>query len=725
LKHKKKLTRGAIRCALLTAIVTIAAAGPQERLGQALEAGARPEVVSSVIAGAPTGGADPVLFVASYEPGAATGSVTAYRIDRGGVKPDSEGLWGRVTPAGAPSRPQSTATLMDAKGDDWPARRVLLSARTQDGATTGVAWRWASLSEASRLALQFTGTFLDAPNDGSPLAAPAALAAEPAEARGKARMAYLRGDLRLEASAAAPGPFRTRASRHGDIVHSRPWYLSARPSGGYTQEDHAGFRQRAGARPAMFYVGANDGMLHGFDAATGEERIAYVPEGLHPRLATLALPAFRHGYFVDGSPLAGDVYLGPPGSRDPSQWRSYLAGFPGRGGKGYFVLDVTDPREFAESRASRLVVLDHSADASDRDIGRILAEPVTEIGDPSASRQITRMNDGRWALVIGNGHGSTDQKAVLLVQYLDQGKELLKIEADARPGLGNGLSAPRLIDLDGNGTPDLAYAGDLRGQLWKFDLSGKSSTTWSVAFDGKPLFRARDPASGRPQPIASAPVWKAHPRGGLMLAFGTGQDGSAADRLDGQPQSVYGIHDDTPIGRRDDGGILFGKGSGPVEGGRARLVRQTAENDPRHGVGTVSSNAPRGVGGGTAPPRGWWLDLPLPRERVLRNPSWFDGDLVDIWSSVPSDDPAEPPAAAPRSWRTTLDIFNGSAPRSRLYLHVPAGASGQPSRVETTSSVAIRDPAREWSVAAPGMPAPPPVIRLGGIMMRPSWRQLE
>lgn len=665
-------------------------------------------IVTSMVADPqPREGGAPVAFMAAYEPFLASGSVTAHRISDGLAGADSP--WGR--PIGSPARLPSTATLMDSHDDQWPAQRLVLSARSMNGATIGIAWVWDRLSPAQQAALRA----IDDPPDDAP---PGTASTAPTRAR--ERIAYLRGDRRREASASPPGPFRARASRHGAIVHSKLWFLAARPSSGYTQDDYAGFRARAATRPAMLYVGADDGMLHGFDASTGQERIAYVPEGLHARLAALTQPKQRHASLVDGSPLAGDLFLASSTGR-PGGWRSYLAGFPGRGGRGYFVLDVTDPRDFDAARAADLVVLDRTnADGLDRDIGHILSDPVMEAGDPSTSRQITRMNDGRWALVTGNGRDSADQKAVLLIQYLDGAMELRKIEAGATPGRPNGLSAPRLIDLDGNGTPDLAYAGDLQGQLWKFDLSATSPSAWRLLFAGAPLFVAREPTGGRTQPITSAPVWKAHPDGGLMLAFGTGRAASAADRQDTQVQSVYGIHDDTPISR-GNGRIVFGEGRGPLSEGRSQLVRRTVEADPRREVGMLPSRPlPE------AKPRGWFLDLPISRERVLRNPGWFEGDLIDIWSTVPSDDPTEPPPSAARSWRTTLDILDGSAPRSPLYLHLPAMADAHRSRVETGTSLTLRDGAREIAVAPPGEPAPPPPPnRLGRIMLRPSWRQWQ
>ena len=266
--------------------------------------------------------------------------------------------------------------------------------------------------------------------------------------------------------------------------------MPGQPASGYFTDDYDKFRAKNASRASMLFVGANDGMLHGFDATTGVERIAYVPQGVHADLGQLSNPNYVHRYFVDGSPFTGDLL-------DAKEWRTWLVGTLGAGAKGYFAIDVTDPASFTEANALRLVKLDTTA-GNDADIGHIFSEPAREEGHPQLTQQITRMNNGRWALVMGNGYNSTNRRAVLLVQYLDGAKEVLKIPAGT---LGdNGLSAPRLVDLDGDRVPDVAYAGDLRGQLWKFDLGSTKASEWSAALGVQPLYRARGTPRARRNP---------------------------------------------------------------------------------------------------------------------------------------------------------------------------------------------------------------------------------
>lgn len=134
--------------------------------------------------------------------------------------------------------------------------------------------------------------------------------------------------------------------------------------------------------------------------------------------------------------------------------------------------------------------------------------------------QITRTNDNRWALITGNGYNSANELPALLIQYLDSTKELKIIPTDATAcpasaGIkGNGLSTPQFLDVNSDGIPDFVYAGDLCGNMWKFDISHVSgdtnangiadSTHWGVSFAGKPLFTAATSTSR--QPITAPPV---------------------------------------------------------------------------------------------------------------------------------------------------------------------------------------------------------------------------
>ncbi|MEJ8856620.1 PilC/PilY family type IV pilus protein [Variovorax robiniae] len=640
-------------------------------------------------------------FEAGYSADGWQGAVTAYTVAAGTGAVSASGAWGTAVAAvgntNTPAKPVSTATLLDGSNFNL-ANRLVLS----HNGTAGITWAWDNLSDAQKAALDTGAAGIDG--------------------KGQDRLAFLRGDRTREVSNG--GSFRNRKSRHGDIVNSVPWVVPGKPAGTFSDSTYATFRSANATRSAMLYVGANDGMLHGFLAADGSEKIAYVPEGLYGRLSHLTSPGYEHQYFVDGSPLSGDVKLGD------GTWKTYLAGFLGAGGQGFFVLDVTDPAAFASTSPGSLVVLDKTGADIDPDIGSIFSQPVMGQSGASAAQQITQLNDGRWALVTGNGYNSTNERAVLLIQYLDRGKELVRIVVGHAGG--NGLGAPRLIDLNGDGRPDIAYAGDLHGKLWKFDLSGKSSSDWKPAFDNLPLYIAHD-ATGKAQPITAAPVWLPHPQGGLMLVFGTGRNLTNDDRGDTSPQTLYGVRDSTVITRGEDNEVVLSGGE-PVANGRHSLVAQTI--GAQAGTSSASGNRLWHLSANDvdfASRKGWYLDLPL-GERVVQNLDWFDGLLVDIASIIPgadgntTEETCGPTMVNGRSYLTTLNAITGAAPRSQIYGYTASTSTADvpmtASRIESSLRHAVKTDKKVISVCPSGQTCDDR-DRLGKLSLRPSWRQLR
>ncbi|RYH68063.1 MAG: hypothetical protein EON54_03005 [Alcaligenaceae bacterium] len=587
---------------------------------------------TSVALSAGTTRLDSAAYVAGYDAAAWSGSVVAYKVNAGTGTIDTNGLWGTepailqtATAPAVAARPTSTASIMD-RPSFVPASRLVLSSLTTGATSNGIEWKWGNLDNRKKGLLNTAG--------GSP------------DGLGEDRLNFLRGDRGMEGA-----PFRVRESRHGDIVNSKLWQMP-----GY----YTGSKTGSAKRPSMLYVGANDGMLHGFDAITGQERIAYVPEGLHGNLPELTRPGYVHRYFVDGSPFTADVNIGG--------WKSYLAGFPGAGQKGYFVLDVTDPTNFSSTAPSSLVVLDNTA-TSDADVGHMLNAPVTDQTNDKIATQITRMNDGRWALITGNGYNSDSEKAVLLIQYLDDRKELKKIVADSVSGKANGLSARRLIDLNGDGTVDVAYAGDLKGKLWKFNLSSGTPSDWSVAFGGAPLFSAE--AS---QSITTAPAWMFHPDGGLMLIFGTGRNLTDKDRADQSKQTLYGLHDVTSF-KMDGAVVSLGTEDNSVTGmtdlvaqtvGSAKSGTATTGND----LFTVSSNKISFTG--TNAKKGWYLNFPRLKERSVEDVVWLRGSIFEARLMVPTagangEESCTPSQSEDQFAKIAFDAVNGGAPKTPVY----------------------------------------------------------
>lgn len=564
---------------------------------------------------------NPRIFVGSRDPQTGQGDIIATRAA------DSAGA--------APA--WSAARVLDAQPS---TRRLLLTA---DSTGAAFALDWGLLTVAQRGLLASHGL-------------------------GEVELAYLRGDRRDEGTASG---LRPRASRLGEMVNGNFWLV----------------RAPAGTSPSSntLYVGTGDGMLHGFDTATGAETLAYVPRGLLPRMANRIRGTDPQPHAVDGPLFASRVPIGADNAR-----RTVLVGALGAGGKGYFVLDVSEPETASAASGIGFVLVDTTA-SNDPDIGHIYTPPVVDADQAHRTRQIVRMNDRRWAAVMGNGYFSAQGRPVLLVQYLDGARELTKLspcidgQQCAYQG-GNGLSAPQLIDLDGDGMVDLAYAGDLQGQLWKFDLSANLSGggTWRVGFSGQPLFTARAP-DGRRQPITTAPHWMPHPQGGLMLAVGTGRHLQATDTGDAGIQSIYGLRDDSAIATNASG-VTITDGipipSDSIQSRAAVMVQQHYAAGRADGGTTYydASREPVAMSGPQAH-RSWWIDLPHPGQRVLQNPRSFEGQKLLVHSVRPVPD-ASVPANAARVWTagdsylSVLNMLTGHPPAQPAFS--PADAT-QPS----------------------------------------------
>ena len=384
---------------------------------------------------------------------------------------------------------------------------------------------------------------------------------------GEERVNYLRGDTSNEAKPPTGLGWRTRTSKLGDFINSSPAYV-ARPLALFPTDGYYAFAKTIKDRRPMLYVGGNDGMLHGFDASAaattgitpGKELIAFVPSAVYPNLSRLTASNYSHKYFVDASPVASEACFGTSGC---TTWKTLLVGGLNAGGRGIYALDVTNPANFGTATASDLVLWEFTA-RDDPDLGYTFGKPV-----------IRKMNNGRWAVIFGNGfHNTTPDsnagvsatgRAYLYILYVDgpgagnawvQGTHYHKIELKA-PSEGatptlplnpaNGLASPAAIDNDLDGKIDVIYAGDRHGNVWKFDVSSSSPASWGVAFGTAssplPLFSATDDL-GNAQPITTGMEVSRHPLGGYLLLLGTGSYIETTDPLTPfKTQSYYGIWD--------------------------------------------------------------------------------------------------------------------------------------------------------------------------------------
>ncbi len=526
---------------------------------------------------------------------------------------------------------------------------------------------------ASHGGLPFTWSGLS--GQTAQLAALNTSAAGSVDNRGSDRVGWLRGQTQFEGKSASQLRQRS-AGPLGDIVASNPLYVGP-PAAGYSDVDYTGYSAFAStwrSRTPVVWVGANDGFLHGFNvnvgnANVGKEVLGYLPSPLYSNLSQLTAQGYSHAYFVDGSPMAADAVVG-------GAWKTVLVGGLNGGGKGYFALDVTDPdTSFIQTRASSLALWEFTAN-DDADLGYTYNWPTKNIAS-GQSRQIVRMNDGRWAVIVGNGYNSTAGKAALFILFLDGGTDgswtgsgdYIKLVAESSSG-SNGLSTPVPFDLNGDGKVDVIYAGDLKGNLWKFDVSSSTPSQWQVALSGRALFTAKD-ASGNAQPILSPPEITQHKLGGALLLFGTGKYLEAADSSNTAVQTFYGVWDRT--GAPGTTGVLSGS---PIPGRQwlqAQSVTEYAAGSTINGATiNVGVRIPTGSpvvwcnagelgncqnsSGTPTAYLGWRLDLPSSGERLTGVPQLLNG-VIYFNTFIPS------PAACDHGgdgWLMALDYANGT-----------------------------------------------------------------
>ena len=513
-----------------------------------------------------------------------------------------------------------------------PNDRVII---TRSSAGAGVPFLWDDLPPAEQALLQ-------RPAD------PSAAGKTSAEYR----LEYLRGDRAYERPNSTPNGdgFRRRSNLLGDIINSAPVYVGP-PSRFYpdaAMPGYSAFRTANAGRQAVVYVGANDGFLHGFNAQTGAEVLAYAPQATFAKLADLSDPDYAHASYADGPITVEDAELG-------AGWRTVLAAGLGLGAPAVYALDVTDPNGFSEANADAISMWEFS-------------DP--ELGYVTGKVEIYKVQvDDRWVAIFGNGYNNAgaDGDAVLFVVDLESGALLRKIStrtgsAEDPSGAAriNGLGAITPVDVDGDFYVDYVYAGDLFGNVWKFDLRGTTLAGWQIshgsAASPQPLFTALD-SFGQAQPITTALSAGQHPSGeGVQLFFGTGQYLGAPDLTNLNTQSVYGIWDRFDQHTAFDRSYLLeqqviGVDSSSHSGYSGRALTDHPINW-YDGPGLPDPSPPVGIERAYL---GWYLDLPQAGERVHQPLLLRNGRLAFV-TIIPNPDPC---SAGGISWLMELDAASG------------------------------------------------------------------
>ncbi|WP_330207122.1 pilus assembly protein [Pseudomonas sp. AM14(2022)] len=423
---------------------------------------------------------------------------------------------------------------------------------------------------------------------------------------------------------------KVRSVLLGDIINS-PLVLAS-PSD-KTASDLSGdttyttyLTTKAANMNSNLVVNANDGFVNVINSANGTRRYAYMPSSVLPSLRLIADPAYingvSHKFLVDGQVGVYDAQIN-------SAWKTLAIGGTGAGGKTFYALQLFDAS--AGNVLNALWEVSAPATAN-------TANAFNDLGYAYARPEVARLADGRWAAFIANGYGSSSGVAALYVLDVRDGSLIKKIVIDSTETT-NGLSSVKL-KVNSSNVVQAAYGGDLKGRLWKFDLSATSTDSWGVAFSGKPLFTT---AGGATQPITAQPLLADNSLGGKQIFVGTGKFNETADKTNKDLQAFYSVWDaDGGSGQLTVSSLQAQAVTGVFSGSTGQFIT-TSQNDTTYPA-----------------EKGWYLPLVynnvLTGERVINQASLVLGRIVFTTASVDTTDPC---ASFGTGKLVELDAFSG------------------------------------------------------------------
>jgi len=558
---------------------------------------------------------DNASYASSYNSGTWAGDLESYPIDVVTGVPGTTSLW----TAG------SAATQLDLRA---PSSRHVVSSTDAAGSIGGVQFQPITAASATKLS-----------------AAQQALLNTPSTTDGASVLAYLRGDRSGETA----GTYRARAHLLGDMINGEPVLVGA-PSARYADPGYGSFKASKIGRTRMLYQGANDGLLHAFVASTGAESWAFAPNLVLANLNNLSRKTgFTHQFSVDGTPVSGDVDFkqvdGATGSG--TDWRTILIGGLGKGGRGYYALDITTPTASDEADAVSKVLWEFPnsvTDASERAAAKL------NMGYSYGKPILVKTRAKGWVVLVtsgyNNGTNSGDSGGdgvghlyVLNPKTGDLIKDIATTGCASTPssdpcGLAQ-ISA--YVESDIDNTAEYVYGGDLKGNVWRIDLTASSFNAWTAT-----KFATLKDAGDVAQPVTTAPELTSI-AGTRMVFVGTGLylgntdiPGSAgANPSSSQTQSMYGL--------RDSLAAL----PNPL---RSSLQQQTLTLDVSGTTRTSSNNAVN-----YTTKQGWYMDLPSTGERINTDPALALGALT-FTTNIPNSTVCQPGGG---SWEYFINVKTG------------------------------------------------------------------
>jgi type IV pilus assembly protein PilY1 len=703
------------------------------------------------------------VYLASYNPNTWAGSLVSDAIvnTNGVLSVSSTAQWDAdcvLTGGGCSSMGSVNGVPTNTLTAQAPTSRNII---TWNG-SSGIPFQWTNLTSAQQTVLNST------------------------DSAGSNRLDWMRG-VRTQEQVSS-GAFRTRAGVLGDIIDSSPTWVGP-PSKNYgtsfvdaltnttgPESSYLTFKSNLATRLNVVYSGSNDGILHGFRSGAnntdgtynstlndGTEVLGFVPGGVlsNSTVATLSDPLYSHNFFVDAAPGYGDVYYA-------GAWHTWLVGGKGPGGAEIYALDITDPSgivtsslSFSESHAASLVKGDWTP-ASLTSCVNATTSCGNNLGNTYGIPLVRRLHNGKWAIIFGNGIGSTNGHAGVYIGVISPSDGSVSfIWLDTGSGgtgtSANGITSVASADLDGDFVIDYLYAGDLQGNVWRFDLTSTDQTLWAVSKFGQPtatpLFIAKD-SSGNRQPITSSLAVTATLTGGaqrVVLGFGTGRatpfTSSSATTYQSGTQSVYGIWDwdmtawNALPNTKSNYAALATVTTSPyrtftrTDLATSTVATQTATSRTA-AQAVVCWNGSTACGSGNTQ-YGWKFDLPDTGEQVIYNPVFSGGEMLLNTIVPPQNSVGQCILSLPTGWTMAFNMASGGGQPQNVFpdasgsLVVASGASSivglKLGAVGTPYIVAVGSQQYVISSDVDGGPANINKLNTqGGVTVKPvSWEQLR
>jgi type IV pilus assembly protein PilY1 len=574
--------------------------------------------------------------------------------------------------------------------------------------SAGIPFEWANLTAAQKSMLD-TG-------DSAPINAN--------------RLNYLRGDRTNEQNSLGVGAFRARVSVLGDIIDSSPtpvgpptlpypptWsdFLISGPSlPENAGQSYPSFATLQATRLNVVYAGANDGLLHGFRSGSftaggtyvstlndGYEVLAYMPgavlqsaasgtggcaninatgsvvENIHGATSAIGPNAacvqpdldysniqYGHNFYVDATPGTGDLFFN-------GLWHSWLVGGLGQGGAAIYALDITNPSTAFTEASAPSVVLGEWTSATLACVN--VANCGANLGNTYGTPQIRRFHNGTWGVVFGNGFGSSTGDAGIYVMIVNAGSgaRTFYYLSAGKAGTGDGIAYTSPADIDGDHIVDYVYAGDLLGNVWRFDLTSSNPAQWALSSTGQPLFTTPggQPITTQVVPLVTTQTTSS-PR--VMIDFGTGQatplNNSSPTTFASGTQALYGIWDWNMSSWNLISAQKFASLPVPQTVGLGTLASQTVLGTYTSAAGnqyrTISSNPVCWSGSTTCGSSsnnqfGWYLNLPSAGEQIIFNPTLQLGVFLVNSTVPPTSTPYQCLATTTTGWTFGISPSNG------------------------------------------------------------------